>query len=55
MEIFFIGATGYIGSAVAQKLKLKGHQIISLSRSETNWNSNFLKNTKKQRRIFSVF
>jgi nucleoside-diphosphate-sugar epimerase len=34
MKIFLTGATGYIGSVVAEKLKGKGHQITGLARNE---------------------
>jgi nucleoside-diphosphate-sugar epimerase len=34
MKIFLTGATGYIGSVVAEKLIEKGHQVVALARSE---------------------
>lgn len=34
MRIFHIGATGYVGTAVAEKLKHAGHEIVGLARSE---------------------
>ena len=34
MRIFHIGATGYIGTAVAEKLKQAGHEIVGFARSE---------------------
>lgn len=34
MNIFLTGATGYIGSVIAEKLKGKGHKITGLARSE---------------------
>jgi nucleoside-diphosphate-sugar epimerase len=34
MHVFLTGATGYIGSAVAQRLKAAGHEISGLARSE---------------------
>ena len=34
MKIFLTGATGYIGSVVAEKLKQKGHSVLALARSE---------------------
>lgn len=34
MKIFLTGATGYIGSVVAEKLQNKGHEIVGLARSE---------------------
>lgn len=34
MRIFIIGATGYIGGSVAQKLVERGHSVVGLVRSE---------------------
>jgi nucleoside-diphosphate-sugar epimerase len=34
MKVFIAGATGYIGSAVAAKVKAAGHTVIALARSE---------------------
>lgn len=34
MKVFLTGATGYIGSVVAEKLKGKGHQVTGLARNE---------------------
>lgn len=36
MKIFLTGATGYIGSVVAEKLLQKGHQVLALARSENS-------------------
>jgi nucleoside-diphosphate-sugar epimerase len=36
MKIFLTGATGYIGSIVAEKLLQKGHQVVALARSENS-------------------
>jgi nucleoside-diphosphate-sugar epimerase len=36
MKIFLTGATGYIGSVVAEKLLEKGHQVVALARSESS-------------------
>ena len=34
MRIFHIGATGYVGTAVAEKLEQAGHEIVGLARSK---------------------
>lgn len=34
MKIFLTGATGYVGSVVAEKIKGKGHKIVGLARNE---------------------
>ena len=34
MKVLVIGATGYIGSAVAERLKIAGHETFGLARSE---------------------
>jgi nucleoside-diphosphate-sugar epimerase len=34
MEVFLTGATGYIGSAVAEALKKAGHKVTGLARTE---------------------
>jgi nucleoside-diphosphate-sugar epimerase len=34
MKIFLTGASGYIGSVIAEKLKGRGHQVVGLARSE---------------------
>lgn len=35
MKIFLTGATGYIGSVIAEKLQAAGHDVIGLARNET--------------------
>jgi uncharacterized protein YbjT (DUF2867 family) len=34
MKIFLTGATGYIGSAVAERLQRDGHELSALARSD---------------------
>jgi uncharacterized protein YbjT (DUF2867 family) len=34
MKIFLTGATGYVGSVVAEKLKGKGYQVAGLARND---------------------
>lgn len=34
MKIFLTGATGYVGSTIAEKLKRRGHKVVSLAKSE---------------------
>lgn len=34
MKVFLTGATGYVGSVVAEKLKGKGHRVTGLARNE---------------------
>lgn len=34
MKVFLTGATGYIGSVIAEKLQLTGHAVVGLARTE---------------------
>lgn len=34
MKIFLTGATGYVGSAVAERLKGRGYEVLGLARNE---------------------
>lgn len=34
MKIFLTGATGYVGSTIAEKLKRRGHKVVGLAKSE---------------------
>ena len=36
MKILVTGATGYIGGAAAKALRLRGHQVSGLARSESS-------------------
>ena len=34
MKVFLTGATGYIGTAVAERLRAAGHQLSGLARTD---------------------
>lgn len=34
MKVFLTGATGYIGSVIAEKLQATGHSVVGLARTE---------------------
>lgn len=36
MKVFLTGASGYVGSVVAEKLVAKGHQVVGLARNEAS-------------------
>ena len=36
MNVFLTGATGYVGTAVAEKLIVAGHTVLGLSRNEAS-------------------
>jgi uncharacterized protein YbjT (DUF2867 family) len=36
MRIFLTGASGYIGTAVAERLRAAGHQLTALARSDAS-------------------
>lgn len=36
MKVFLTGATGYVGSVVAEKLVAKGHHVVGLARNEAS-------------------
>lgn len=36
MKVFLTGATGYVGSVVAEKLQQNGHRVLGLARNETS-------------------
>src|SRR5215212_1177609 len=38
MKVFLTGATGYIGTAVAERLLTAGHELTALARSDASMN-----------------
>lgn len=57
MKIFLTGASGYIGSVVAEKLKGKGHKIVGLARnsdSEAKLNAKNIETVRGELNDFEV-
>ena len=36
MKVFLTGATGYIGTVIAEKLQEAGHTVVGLARNESS-------------------
>ena len=46
MKIFLTGATGYIGTVIAEKLQAAGHSVVGLARNEASANKLVKRNIK---------
>lgn len=44
MKVLVLGASGYIGSSVAESLVRAGHQVIGQTRDSRNWGKSFARN-----------
>lgn len=55
MKIFLTGATGFVGSVIAERLKGKGHKIVGLARSDESESKLNAKNIEAVRGKLSDF